>query len=245
MQMKNPRIFCIGLYVCMVVCLIACTSEREEENCEDEVPFVDKVWGTAQLIKMDSGWAENPQAGFDGSGNIIAVWQQFDGAVYNIRANRYVACTGWGTARLIETDSGWAEDPQAGFDGSGNAVAVWYQYDEGTRWNIWSNRYVAGTGWGTAQLIETDNSGSAESPQVGIDGSGNAIAVWWQSDGTRKNIWANRYLAGTGWGIAQLIETDSGNALNPQVGVDGSGNAVAVWYQDDGTRNDIWFNTRR
>ena len=69
---------------------------------------------------------------------------------------------------------------------------MWAQFD-GTRNNIWANRYTAGTGWGTAALIETNNAGSADSPQVAINANGNALAVWRQSDGTRDNIWANRY----------------------------------------------------
>ena len=47
--------------------------------------------------------------------------------------------------------------------------------------------------WGTALLIETDNAGNAENPQIAVDGSGNAITVWQQHDGTRENIWANRF----------------------------------------------------
>ena len=45
--------------------------------------------------------------------------------------------------------------------------------------------------WGTAQLIEMDDSGDAYSPQVEVDGSENAIAVWAQDDGTRESIWSN------------------------------------------------------
>ena len=100
--------------------------------------------------------------------------------------------------------------------------------------------------WGTAVLIETDNAGDAGLPQVAVDGSGNAIAVWGQSDGTRYNIWANRYVVGTGWGTAGLIETNNaGDAGYPQVAVDGSGNAIAVWGQYDGTRYNIWANSFR
>ena len=39
------------------------------------------------------------------------------------------------------------------------------------------------------------------------------------------------------WQIAQLIETDDGNAVNPQIAIDGNNNAIAVWSQSDGTRN--------
>ena len=72
-------------------------------------------------------------------------------------------------------------------------MVVWYQYN-GTCFNIWSNRYTAATGtWGTAELIEADNAGDARYPQVAVDSSGNAVAVWQQSDGTRYNIWSNVY----------------------------------------------------
>jgi hypothetical protein len=97
--------------------------------------------------------------------------------------------------------------------------------------------------WGEAELIETDNAGYAKFPQVAVDDSGNAIAVWSQFDGTRLNILANRYYAATGlWGEAELIETDEGPAGKPWVAVDGSGNAIAVWRQSDGTLYNVWAN---
>ena len=149
----------------------------------------------------------------------------------------------WGTASPIETgDSGDGTGPQIAIDSTGNGLLVWEGYD-GTRINIWANRYVPGTGWDTPAPIETDDSGDANNPQVAVDADGNAIAVWHQSDGIRDNIWANRYVPGTGWGTAELIETDNaGSASPPQVAVDSSGNAIAVWDQWDGTRYNIWAN---
>jgi hypothetical protein len=127
-------------------------------------------------------------------------------------------------------------------DSAGNAIAVWGQLD-GTRYNIWANRYEAGTGWGSAELIEADNGGNAWYPQVGMDAAGNAIAVWYQWDGTRDNIWANRYEAGIGWGSAELIEADNSvDAWYPQVALDAAGNAVAVWFQNDETFDSVWAN---
>jgi hypothetical protein len=206
------------------------------------------TWGAASLIETDNtgGGGEGLHVAIDGSGNAIAVWNQSDGTRFNILANRYTTATGaWGTAQLIETDNaGDAGDPRVGFDAAGNAIAVWQQFD-GTRWSIFANRYNAATGtWGTAQLIETDNTGPAYIPQVAVDASGNAIAVWEHYDGTRYNIVANRYTAATGaWGTAQLIETDdAGGADGPQIAIDAGGNALAVWFQHDGTRDNIWAN---
>jgi len=201
-------------------------------------------WSVKEPIETDNaGQASVPQVVMDGPGNAFAAWYQFDGQRHNVWANRFTPTGGWGTAVLVENDNtGTAVFSQISTDSSGNAVIVWRQHD-GVRDNILANRYVPGTGWGTAVLIETSNLGNANYPQVVMDGLGNAIAVWYQSDGTRDNIWANRYVAGSGWGSAVLIETDNaGGAFDPQVATDGSGNAIVVWRQNDGTRDNIWSN---
>ena len=219
-------------------------SDGTRDNIWANRYVVGSGWGTAELIETDNtGSAAAPQLAIDSAGNALAVWQQSDGTRDNIWSNRYVVGSGWGTAALIESDdSGPASGQQVAVDSSGNAMAVWEQFD-GTRINIWANRYVVGTGWGTAELVENDDTGDAEIAQVAMDASGNAMAVWQQFDGSLINIWANRYVAGTGWGTAELIETDdTGDADSAQVAFDVSGNAMAVWNQYDGTRNNIWAN---
>jgi len=197
-------------------------------------------WGVATSISIGGTSVDAPQITVDSNGDAVAVWQQLDSA-QNVWANHYLAGWGWGTATTISDGTGNATAPQAATDTSGNAVAVWTQFD-GTRDNIMANRYLAGSGWGTAALIETDNNGAAK-PQVSVTADGNAIAVWQQSDGTRTNIWANRYTAGSGWDVAALIEHDNaGPAIDPQVAVDGLGDAVAIWTQADGIHNNIWAN---
>jgi len=149
----------------------------------------------------------------------------------------------WGTAVLIETDNaGGAYSPQVAVDANGNATAVWYQ-DDGAADSIWSNRYDATSGmWGTAVLIETDNTGGAYQPQVAVDAHANVTAIWYQNDGTSDKMWSNRYDATLGmWGTAVRIQTDTTEyASGPQLAVDANGNATAVWYQYGGALNDIW-----
>jgi hypothetical protein len=199
-------------------------------------------WGAATIISIVAAGADVPQIAVDTDGDAVAVWQQLDGAQNNVWANHYLAGWGWGTATTISDGAGDATVPQVAADASGNAVAVWAQFD-GTRDNIMANRYLAGSGWGTAALIETDNSGTAANPQVSVAADGNGMAVWQQSDGTRTNIWANRYSAAAGWDGATLIEhDDTGPATDPRVASDTSGNAMAVWSQSDGTRTNIWAN---
>ena len=206
-----------------------------------------KVWGaTAELIEDSVEFASPPQVAVDSSGNAVAVWSQVDGGVNSIYSNRYTAAGGWdaAAAELISDSVGFASSPQVAFDGSGNAVAVWSQRDGGVN-SIYSNRYTAAGGWDAtaAELIE-DGVGDAFFPQVAVDGSGNAVAVWTQQDGGVSSIYSNRYTAAGGWDAtaAELIEDGVGRANSPQVAVDGSGNAVAVWSQDDGGINSIYSN---
>lgn len=208
-----------------------------------------KTWGTPQLIETnDEGGAIFPEIAVDGAGNFIVVWLQNEllngNWAANIWSNRYDAATGtWGTARRIKNNDGQgALDHQIALDVvTGDAIAVWDQYD-GARYNIWVNHYSKSTGsWGTPQLIETNDAGTAAYPRLAIDRTGAAIAVWQQTDGTKFNIWANRY-AGGSWGTAQPIENNSGDAYIPKICIDNSGNAMVVWQQSDGTRFNIWAN---
>ena len=206
------------------------------------------TWGTAVLIETgNAGGAETPQIAVDANGNGVAVWAYFDGARYDILATHYTASTNtWGPAALSLTASASSgASPQVAFDSTGNAIAVWTQ-QAGTRYDLWANRYTAGTGWGTAVLIESDDTGSADDPQIAFDDSANAIVVWHQRDGTRANIWANRYTAGSGWGTAALLETNNaGDASRAQIAIQGNGNAIAVWEQSDGSRISIWAGSYR
>ena len=205
-------------------------------------------WGTPTTIETEVGEvAVQPEVDLDDAGNAIAVWSQTDGTRNNIWANRFVAGTGWGTAQLIETtDAGTAAFPQVAVNGAGAAVAIWYQTN-GTRYSAWANTFTpGGAGWGTATLIETDETGDVTATGIDLDESGNAVAVWGQSDGTRVNAWANRYVAGTGWGTAELIETlNTGPATILEVATSADGPAIAVWWQADPTRLDVWANVFR
>ena len=198
-------------------------------------PPTAKAWGVAALIETDNaGPAYVPQVAMDGSGNALAVWQQHDGMRFNLWSNRYTAGAGWGAATLIETDNvSDATDPAIAVNASGNGLAVWAQHD-GAHRNIVANHYTVGTGWGTAVLIETDNAGNANKPQVVMDANGNGLAVWTQDDGTYQNVMANRYTAGSGWGTAAPIETNNvGDAFDPRVAIGANGNALVVWRQSD------------
>jgi hypothetical protein len=198
-------------------------------------------WGTQQPIEINNaGSAEAPQVAMDSNGNAVAVWQHSDGTRFKIWSNRYTPSGDWGLAEAIENNAGNATEPQVAMGPNGDAVAVWQQSD-GTRFNIWSNRYTPSERWETPQRI--GDQGSARNPQVDVDAQGDAVAVWTQLDGSRDSIWSNRNMGGGEWGTAQrIVVDDAGRARQPQVAVDPQGNAVTVWLQSEGPTDRIWSN---
>lgn len=200
-------------------------------------------WGTAGLIETDdAAGCYSPKLAVDPGGNVTAAWMRWDGMRREVWSNRFVVASGWGAAtRIGAGDSPAAAEPCVSADPAGNVTAVWVQSD-GARTGIWSNRFMSGSGWGTANQIEAGNSGDASGPRLTADYEGNVTAVWVQSDGGRTDIWSNRYVPGAGWGTSRLIEDRAGAAFSAELAVDPGRNVTAVWIQSDGSRNSVWLS---
>ncbi|MBI1425031.1 MAG: hypothetical protein GC149_16415 [Gammaproteobacteria bacterium] len=136
--------------------------------------------------------------------------------------------------------------PQVAVDANGNAMAVWVQigYLSGTR-KIWASYYnMSQSQWGSPVLIDNQTGFSAESPQVAFGPAGNAIVVWAEYDAvnsSNKRIWSNEYTPASGWGAASAVESGTGYASSePQVKIDGNGNAICVWTRTENSQARIW-----
>jgi hypothetical protein len=200
-------------------------------------------WGIPDLLEKNfPGDARSPQVSMDNNGHAMVIWYQYDGSYNSILSNMYTFGEGWSGYELVETSNGNAYGPDIEFDPFGNAIAVWHQY-QGTKYSIYSNRFIPGDGWGVPSLVENDDIGDAYAPMIGIDGSGNAVVVWSQSDGTRDNAWSNTYTRGSGWNTPVMIDSeDFGHAYFPEVAVNPSGRAIAVWRQYKAPSENIWTN---
>ncbi|HTE41920.1 MAG TPA: Ig-like domain-containing protein, partial [Steroidobacteraceae bacterium] len=191
---------------------------------------------------------QTPQVVFDLAGNAMAVWPQSNGSRRDLVASRYLATTGaangWSAPQLIEnSDAGDAILPDIAVDSAGNVMAVWMQHD-GTRYNAWSSRFaVSGSAasWDAPVLIES-GTGAVSGVNVAMNASGATVAVFGQTDGVRINLWSSRYSNGA-WGTPEVIETNNATDVHDfDVAIDSQSNAIAVWRQHDGTRENIWSN---
>jgi hypothetical protein len=83
---------------------------------------------------------------------------------------------------------------------------------------------------GTALSIDSGASGNPVSLRVARSANGDGFAVWQADDGTRHNLWANRYRAATAaWGNPISIGESSADIDDFDLTVDAVGNAVVVW----------------
>jgi hypothetical protein len=89
--------------------------------------------------------------------------------------------------------------------------------------------------WGTAAALNESSNIS-----VASDGSGRLMAVWAQQNGNVNDVMASRYIPGQGWSVPGPIENSAQSASAAQVGMDSQGNAIAIWVQNDGQRNNLW-----
>ncbi|MGR0480662.1 MAG: hypothetical protein ACTFAL_04465 [Candidatus Electronema sp. V4] len=93
-----------------------------------------------------------------------------------------------------------------------------------------------GRQWRTPEIISANIEESAfyGSTDISVDASGNVIAVWEHlydipnSTDQRAVLWTNRYVAGRGWGTAEMLSDSTRYSAYTQVASDASGNAIAV-----------------
>lgn len=195
-------------------------------------------WGTAEaIVSVDDG-SDMPHVAMNRNGDAAAVWHQENyirsGNLKGLWANHYRPGEGWGTAQFLSEDENNVKFPQVALDGKGNAVAVWHEFN-GTVDNIWANHYRTGSNWFIAELLEMDDAGNAQNPQIAADANGNFIVVWPQSDGTLTNIWTKHYSVDHGWDSSMMLELDdTGNGYFPKISMNSGGDAAAVWTQADG-----------
>ena len=157
------------------------------------------------------------------------------------------AITAWSNEQLMVSmyyvESGWT--PSHGFvsgyarnyfadvaisDG-GNATVVWCAW--GTPYDVLASMYVPGSGWGSPILLNS----LACDPKVAMDDEGNAVVIYRDMEGTYENIWAIKFDAALGWWESPVkIQNGSADADGLAVAMTNSGDAIAIWTEDIGSR---------
>jgi chitodextrinase len=209
-------------------------------------------WEQPVHLTTDDHNAWSPQLDVDASGHVVAAWFHYvgEGNETAIEVSELDPGGEWSEPQAI---SGWGGKPiwPEVAVGGGRAVVVW------KRGPIIESAYRnSGGAWQSPH--ELGEIGESE-PDVAIDSGGNAVAVWGEDTEEGKIVDSATLAAGatavwTGWnGKERVVEAASGTVLggwdapliispanswsrSPQVGLDGEGDAAAVWRGESITK---------
>ncbi len=187
------------------------------------------------------------QVAMDNNGNALIVWRQSDGNNWQIFKSEYRDGAWTHPEDLddnISPDDQDAYEPRAAMDNNGNAIIVWHQYDGSTNL-IYKSEYRDGA-WShpedLTEFISLDGL-YAESPQVAMDDSGNAVIAWEQHNGANWQVFKSEYRDGAWTDPAGVSE--SGSVIVSQVAMDNNGNALIAWTQDVDHHGQIFISEYR
>src|SRR5208282_1676605 len=123
-------------------------------------------------------------------------------------------------------DIGIAYHGAVAMDAAGDAMAVYYTWNDTHGYTVFATLYQAGVGWKTPVAIDQPFDWSYY-PVVAMNAVGDAFVMWQVWNGAWYSMWANRYVHGIGWATAQQIEPTSNITWGQDIAIDGSGNAIA------------------
>lgn len=177
-----------------------------------------------------------PQVSFDASGDAIAVWERFDGsgdAIAQTRTSHNIGASWDPVVNVSASGASVSSDVKLVCDAAGNVIAIWSRYDGGgsSGNQIVQTRTSSDSGANWDPVVNLSANGKdAESPELAIDSSGNAMAIWFRYDGANQIVQTRTsHDAGANWDPVVNLSDPGEDAHEPQVGFDAAGNAIAIW----------------
>jgi len=200
-------------------------------------------WSAPQALSVPADHVASPQVAIAGS-NTVAVWERYDGKNLIAQASDRDAKTGtWAVATSLSPSGRDADSPRVAVDARGDAVTVWASVNL-SGWTVQSAYRPAGGTWGNAIALEPPQQGTA-APDVVLDSSGRAVAVWASTSGAGWTVHTAYRGAAGSWSAAMVLSgPDASGSIAPQLGLEGSGEVTAVWSRSIGTSTVIESATR-
>lgn len=204
------------------------------------LPSCNGQWILTDMLLVP-GNQQMPEVGIDAENNAIVV----DATLVQILAAKLPSnSANWIPTSDVSSPAPAALLPQIAVNNTGKAVTVWLENVDGTHFNVRAAVLDAGGSTWTdipplPQALSTLGF-QANTPVVALDEAGNAIALWTEFDGSfdivRGAILPN---GATHWTYTTNLSLPGGEAASPEIAVDGTGNAVAVWMRSNGTNQII------
>jgi hypothetical protein len=199
--------------------------------------------GTIQTMSNTANDVTDPDVGIDSTGKALVIWNQLDGDDTVEARTRNAADTLGSIEDAVSSSATDAAEPQVAVAPNGDAIIAHRGIATGGIEAIFFMRRLANgtyhaTDMGTA--VSAVSGPTKDQPQVAIDPTSDADAVvtWREDVGTTNAILSRRIEsseAATIAGSVKSVSNASQNADQPQVDLDGAGNAYLTWRRSNGT----------
>jgi hypothetical protein len=136
------------------------------------------------------------------------------------------------------TDPSWI--PQVAGDAAGNIYAVW-QDETSSNFNVLFASSI--DGFSTSKNL-SNSTGFSFTPRIMVDSQGGINVVWADNTlGYQAVFFSRSTNSGANFSTPKNLSNGPGNAGNPQVAVDASGNISVVWENDSSTLGVFYTNS--
>lgn len=223
---------------------VACWEFSDGKNYRIQATSYDpstKKWASPVDISPAGIDAAEPRLAIDIHGNAVALWTHYDASKNNVIQGSVFdfATKKWAPAVNLSKEGTRSIDASVGMDGTKNAWALWTNGD-GAKDVVQSARYDGATSKWSAPVTISKAGEDAFDPFISVHPNGKAIAVWTGNNGEKIIVKGAHYdEVKKVWETPVDISTVGLKSYSPQVSMDALGNAVAVWFDFDGTTNVI------
>jgi hypothetical protein len=205
--------------------------------------------GALSAIETLSANGQQPRVAVTAAGKAVFSWID-NASGYVVKARARSASGGWGSVKTVSGVPGGfgafvgdTYEHALAIDQQGNAASVWIGSDPAFICEGWPCRIVQArvlSAAGSLTPVQSISSpGEAHNPGVGA-ANGNALLIWYQQDNTLScgggqngcfRARARTRSAGGSLGQVLTLSSPGQHATEPQVAVDGRGNALFVWQR--------------
>lgn len=233
----NPGVKCGELEACVV------------GECREYI----RVWNPGTRVDTRAtAVGEEQSIATDASGNAILFWRQLIdpsdtvGNSFRGFASFYDASTKtWSEAVQLDTNAARIRNLKVAMSPSGDGVAVWVAgpsagQDVATTPSQVRAAVFDGTTrtWGNVVRLDVEV-GAADTPDVALDGDGDALVAWAQNQNGISRVYVDRLVNGAFVGAQALPTQGLGQSQFPQVAVNDAGQMSVVWEELLGNV-DVW-----
>ncbi len=196
------------------------------------------AWTSPVQLSAAGQHAWTPDVAYSPNGSAVIAWGRYDGAQYIAQAVIRNANGTLGPVQTIATPSSQVlGGPNVGIDAQGNALLAWTRWD-GNDFRVQARTLSAAGVLGLPATLSNPGQ-DASTPELAVNRGGDGVVTWTRYDGDHYQLEA-RTMSTTGQrGGLEMISDDlqeyaeDMDVRDPDVGIDGAGNATFVFERYD------------